>query len=192
VFENTCLTITNRGKQHFVSQVEKIEAAEKLMLRPIVKDMEVGSQIDITGSYLPQGTRLSIDLGDSSLLSIHTLARTERLGDQVAVAQYQIPTAIKRRCEVSCDLPEGSSLAISLGLSERRPDRSDVAEIASGLLELVGLPGLETKSVTCERLVVITPRRIVLESEARPVSAPRAWKPKTPGEKSDFAHQGRP
>ncbi len=79
----------------------------------------------------------------------------------LVAAQYQVPTPVERRCETTCEIPEGSSLLISLGMRERRGRSSDAAETASEILELVGLPPLPARSVTCERLVSITPRRVM-------------------------------
>jgi hypothetical protein len=52
-----------------------------------------------------------------------------------------------------------------MGLHERRGRLSDAGETASGLLEAVGLPPVPARAVISERLVMITPRRIVLEAE---------------------------
>ena len=97
---------------------------------------------------------------------MHALTRKERFGDQNIVGTYQVPSMVEHRCRVACDLPDDSSLMISLGLQiNETPIFSGVTEFAGKFLESVGLPRNEAKAVTCERLVVITPRRIVLEAE---------------------------
>jgi beta-lactamase regulating signal transducer with metallopeptidase domain len=170
-FEGMKATIFNRGKQFYVSGFDKLETAKGPAFKPIVKDVEVGSRIEMTGSFLHDGTRLVVDLRDSSVLSMHTLFRTGQFRNGDVRAVYQVPTAIDRRFQVSYDVPEGSILVISLGLDEQAGRMGGAAEFASDLLEAVGLPSLKAKSVIRERLVVIKPRRIILESEARPVSA---------------------
>jgi beta-lactamase regulating signal transducer with metallopeptidase domain len=170
-FEGAKATILNRGKQFYVSGFDKLETAKGLAFKPIVKDVEVGFRVEMTGSFLPDGTRLLVDLRDSSVLSMHTLFRTGQSRDGDVRAVYQVPTAIDRRLQVSCDVPEGSNLVISVGLDEQAGRMGGAAEFASDLLETVGLPSLKAGSVIRERLVVIKPRKIILESKERPVSA---------------------
>ncbi len=179
-FENSHATYIHRGKQFYVAGVETVAVAKPVGFRPTVKDIEVGWKADIKGSFLPRGTRLTVDVSDSSLSSIHTLSRKEEFDGRAFIASYQVPTAVKRRCEVSCDLNDGSSLVISLGLSDRSVPLTGAAKLASILLELAGHPRLEAEPVTCERLVVITPRKIVLESEEQriPASVPPVLQPK--------------
>lgn len=83
-------------------------------------------RIDLGGTLSPRGTRLSVDLRDPT----HPAGRDAR----------------DARYEGSCDVPEGSSLLVSLGHHE-------------------GLDG--RRPVKLERLAVITPRRVVLEPEPR-------------------------
>ena len=68
---------------------------------------------------------------------------------------------------MSCELPDGSALLISLGLHERRGCLSDAGETASGILKAVGLPPVPARPVACEHLVMIRPRRIC----SRPMNA---------------------
>ena len=144
--------------------MEKVETAESLAFRPVVKECELGSRIDVVGSFAAGGTAITADVRDSSLLNLHTLVRTETFRDQNYAAQYQVPTAIERSCHVSCDVPDNSAVLVSLGLHERRGRLSNAGETASGLLEAVGLPPVPARAVTCERLVMIKPRRIVIEA----------------------------
>ena len=177
-FENAKATIFSRDKQYYVSGLEKFETSEGLAFKPIVKDVELGYRIDMTGSFLPDGTRLAVDLRDSSLLSMHNLVRVGRSRNGDVKYSYQVPTAIDRRFQVSCDVPEGSNLVISVGLDEQTGRVGGPAVLASGLLETVGLPSLKAGSITRERLVVIKPRKIILESEERPVSAADRLEPR--------------
>jgi hypothetical protein len=110
-------------------------------------------------------TAIAVDVRDSSLLNLHTLVRREPFRNQIYTAQYQVPTAIERSWRVSCEVPDSGSLLISMGLQERRGRLSDAGETASGRLEAVGLPPVPARPGTCERLVMIKPRRIVLEAE---------------------------
>ena len=168
--EGVQISVINREKQFYVASVNRVENAKAAGFRPIVKDLDVGSRIDMTGSLMPGGTRLSVNLSDTSLVGIHTMSRRESFGGQVLSAQYQVPTALKRRCEVSCDLPAHANLVISLGLSEHRSNLSGVAGIASDLLASVGLPKLEGKSTTFERLIIISARAPNPRSEEHPVT----------------------
>ena len=55
---------------------------------------------------------------------------------------------------------------VSLGLEvNEKPIFAGATEVAGKLLDAVGLSVHEAKSVTCERLLAITPREIVLEAD---------------------------
>src|SRR5262249_54052419 len=111
-----------------------------------------------------------LDLRDSSLLSMHTLVRQGHFRNGDVNATYQVPEAIDRRLHVSCDIPDESYLVISAGLEEQSRQLGGGAGFASGFMETFGLPSLKARSTTRERLVAIKPRKIVLESEERPIS----------------------
>jgi hypothetical protein len=62
---------------------------------------------------------------------------------------------------------------VSLGLQiNEKPVFAGVTEFAGKFLDPMGVSLQKANTVTCERLVVITPRRIVLESEEKPVVVP--------------------
>ena len=153
-------------KQHYVADVEY--AAGK-GFRPIVKKVDVGLKVNLTGTCLPHGLRLSVDVSHSSVLGFHTLFRKGEIHGEVQLAQYQVPTVLNRRSQVSCDLPEGSFLVISSGLSEEHEDLRGIAGFASDVFESVGLPKLD-KSTTYEQLVIVS-RRIEPKSEKRAAAA---------------------
>ncbi len=163
-FEGAHAVITSTKKTFYVASVERVEKG----FRPVVKHLDVGMKLDLTGTHLPRGTRLSVDVSHSSLLGFHTLVRKAEIDGKVQAAQYQVPTALNRRCQVSCDLHEGSFLVISTGLSEEHEGLSGIAGFASDALESVGLPKLD-KSTTYEQLVIVNTRRIDLEPEKPPV-----------------------
>ena len=169
-FENVHSLVSNTYIQKYVSQVEKVEKANRLAFRPIIKECELGSRIDVVGSLKAGATAIAVEVRDSSLLSLHTLVRKETFRDQTYAADYQVPTPIERSCRVSCELPDNKALLVSMGLHERRSRLSNAGEAASGLLEAVGLPPVPARMVTCERLVMIRPRRIVLEPEKPPIT----------------------
>ncbi len=175
-FENAKARITNRRKQYYVSGLEKLETSRGPAFKPIVKDVEVGYRIDMTGSFLPDGTRLVVDLRDSSLITLHNLVREGRTSGGDIGVSYQVPTAIDRNIPVSCDVPDGSSLVISAGLEEPTVRAGETVGLARGLLESVGLASFRPKAVVRERLVIIRPRKIILESEERRTSSPRRSK----------------
>jgi beta-lactamase regulating signal transducer with metallopeptidase domain len=164
-FENAHALISDTYKKSYISQFEKVETAAGLVFRPVVKECELGRRIDVVGSFTANGTAVVANVRDSSLVSLHTLVRRETFRNQKYAADYQVPTAIERNCRVSCEVPDSGSLLISMGLHERRGRLSNAGETASGLLEAVGLPPVPARAVISERLVMITPRRIVLEAE---------------------------
>jgi beta-lactamase regulating signal transducer with metallopeptidase domain len=164
-FENVHTLLSHTYVQRYVSQLEKVETTEHLGFRPIVKECELGSRIDVVGSFAAVGTAITVELRDSSLLNLHTLVRRETFHNQNYAGEYQVPTTVVRSCRVSCDVSDNSALVISLGMHERRGRLSDAGETASGILQAVGLPPVPARPVACERLVMIKPRRIVLPAD---------------------------
>jgi hypothetical protein len=158
--ENAIATVSNMGKQFYVAQVEKVGSGKPAAFRPTVKDVEVGVRMEAKGTLVKGGTNVSLNLHAANILAMHTLHRTERVGDTVINAQYQVPTAVEKHCRVACEIPDGASLLISLGLHDRRGRSSNAAETANELLQLVGLPPLPARSVACEQLVSINTRRV--------------------------------
>jgi beta-lactamase regulating signal transducer with metallopeptidase domain len=176
-FENDHALIGREDKQPYISRLEKLDTPAIQGFRPIVKELNIGWLADVAGSILTHGTHLAVDYHDSTLTAMHDLTRKERFGNQEIVGTYQVPSTIEHRCRVACDVPEESSLVISLGLQvNETPIFSGVTGVASKFLGSVGLSSHEAKNVTCERLAIITPRRIILEAE----------KPKTTGIKGGF------
>jgi hypothetical protein len=159
--ESATVTMSNMSKQFYVAQIEKVANGKPAAFRPTVEDLEVGVRMDLTGTLLDGGTNVSVRVSARDLLAMHTLHRSERVGDTVIAAQYQVPTAVEKRCHVACEIPDGASLLISLGLHDRRGRSSNAAETANDLLQRVGLPPLPARSVTCEQLVSIKTRRVL-------------------------------
>jgi hypothetical protein len=172
-FENVHVTIFDEYKQSYVSRVEKVETSRVKGFRPIIKEINVGWRLDVAGSFMPDGTNVSVDVRDSNLMAMHALTRKERFGDQEVVGTYQVPSMIEHRCRVACVVPDESSLIVSLGLQiNEKSNFAGVTEVASKLLGSMGFSVHKATSGTCERLVLITPRKIVLESEKQPVVVP--------------------
>jgi Zn-dependent protease with chaperone function len=95
------------------------------------------SRLDLMGAFMPRGVRISVTLRDSDL--------SKAQEDNPNAETVRTPLAPgKARYQGAHDIPDGSSLLISLGQYKRRR---------------------AFRSVTSERLVVITPQRIVLEPE---------------------------
>lgn len=164
-FENVHALLSHTYVQRYVSQLEKVETADRLGFRPIVKECQLGSRIDVVGSFVARGTAITVELHDSSLLNLHTLVRKETFHNQTYAGEYHVPTTVVRSCRVSCEIADNSALVISLGMHERRGRLSDAGETASGILKAVGLPPVPARQVACERLVMIKPRRIVLPAD---------------------------
>jgi beta-lactamase regulating signal transducer with metallopeptidase domain len=110
-----------------------------------LKDLKEGSRLDIQGVFSSQGTRLSVDLRDSTIAD---LGKAPKGGAKPGTSQKP-PAAGEIHYQGSCDVPTRSSLLISLGQYQH---------------------SVGDRSVAIERLVVITPRLIVLEPDL-PVAA---------------------
>ena len=157
--QNSDAKVSVMSKQHYVAQVEKVANGNRPAFRPVVKSVDIGWEMEVRGKLLERGADVSVSVYLKNLLAMHTLHREDRVGDTVIAAEYQVPTAVEKRCRVACEIPDGKSLIISLGLYERRGRSSNAAETANELLQSVGLPLLPARSVTCERLVSVKPRR---------------------------------
>ncbi len=165
-FENDHAKIFDKFTQHYVSQVEKVETSRVKGFRPIVKAVDIGWWVDIAGSFSTDGTNIAVDVHDSNLIAMHNVTRKERLGDLELLGTYQIPSMTEHRCRVACDVPDEASLVVSMGLQiNETPIFGGATAIANKVLDSIGVSLDPPKSVTCERLVVITPRRIVLAPE---------------------------
>jgi hypothetical protein len=167
-FNGAHAVIINCKKQPYVAGYDKVEDAAR-PFRPILKELEVGSKLDMTGVIVPGGTRLSVNVSDSWLLGLRTAMCEQRIGPEIVAADYHIPDMVDRKCQVACDIPEGSHLLISLGLSDPpKSPSTGMAGLVNGLFASIGLPQ-PIGFVPFERLVMITPRPIVLEHEERPI-----------------------
>ncbi|MFO0890029.1 MAG: M56 family metallopeptidase [Isosphaeraceae bacterium] len=119
---------------------DEVQTAMREFSRNRDKRIPGGLFVDLVGTFSPRGTRLSVDLRDSEIPTSPGTRDGVRAVDGSAGA----PAFLDRRYEGSHDIPEGSSLVVSLGRREQP----------------VG-----GRSVTRERLVIIMPRRILLEKE---------------------------
>jgi beta-lactamase regulating signal transducer with metallopeptidase domain len=175
-FENNNTTICDEYKQQYIAQLDKIKSARGIDFRPIIKEIGIGWRVEVAGSFLPDGTNVSVDVRDSNLVAIHGLTRKEQFGAREIVGTYQVPSMIEHRCRVVYAVPDESSLVVSLGLQvNETPIFAGVTEVAGKLFESIGLSRYEPpRTATCERMVVITPRRIVLESEENRLEIPPA------------------
>lgn len=77
--------------------------------RPKPRETKDRSQVEVKGSFLARGTRISVELRDSTLKDSRD---QERDGAKAA-------TVDEIRYETSCDIPKGSSLLVGLGHHER-------------------------------------------------------------------------
>jgi beta-lactamase regulating signal transducer with metallopeptidase domain len=172
-FENDHATVFDEYRQSYVSSVERLETSQVKGFRPIIKEIDIGWRVDVAGSFLPGGLKVSVNVRDFDLMAMHTLTRKERFGDQELIGTYQVPSMIEHRCSVACVVPDESSLVVSLGLQiNEKPVLAGVTEFAGKFLDPMGVSLQKANTVTCERLVVITPRRIVLESEEKRLGIP--------------------
>lgn len=170
-FENGVSTIKMTARRPYVASLENIGKRGRPALLPQVRYVDSETRLEISGSHTEQGTRLSLDLKDSTPM-IHAMVRSDTVKETTIYTPYQVPTVIERQCRLSREVPEGSSLLISLGLQERRGQIPKGAETLIGILSDIGLPRLEPSLITTERLVLITPKWTVLEPEEQPLAPP--------------------
>lgn len=171
-FEGDRATISNTQKRNYVSSVEPIKTPESLAFRPTVEAINIGSTVDLSGSLLAGEIRLTTDIRDTSLVAMHTLKRHEEHAGMTIDAPYHVPTTKERRYQSTARIPDGSTLVVSLGLYEQADRLTGVARVASELLESLGGGRIEPRRDTRERLVLITPRRIILEEEEERLDIP--------------------
>jgi hypothetical protein len=81
--------------------------------------------------------------------------------------QYQVPTVVERKCQVTSDIPGGSHVLISLGAAVNTEKVRGLPRLINEFCAAAGLPE-PIAFVPCERLVVITPEPIILEPEGQP------------------------
>ena len=166
-FNGARATILNRSKQFYVADVERVDGPHP-GFRPIVKSLDLGSRVDMTGTVQPRGTRLSARVSDSWLVAMPTRSREERIGSQIQRVEYHDPSVIERACDVTADIPEGTHLLVSLGRSTTSPKVTGLPGLVNNVFAAIGLPE-PIELVPFERLVLITPRPIIVEQEEQPV-----------------------
>jgi hypothetical protein len=172
-FEGDRATFIDHKKLHYIAGVEKHQSAESSGFNPIPKEVDFGWQIDLSGEILPGLIRSTVDLRDTYVLAVH--GRQTRGSFKVKAnpsevktltATYQVPVLSTKRFQGTNNIPEGSSLLISLGFQE---ERQELPAVMGGAIEIirtvVGGPPVEARRIARERLVLITPRKIILESE---------------------------
>jgi beta-lactamase regulating signal transducer with metallopeptidase domain len=127
--------------------------------RPPAGNKEVGSLVEVSGSIVANGFRLIANVHDASIAPGSAATRQGQTGGKSADAMTTttIPPAIERNCRVSCNISDGASLLISLSLLERK----DSADGGSARTQP------QSRTAANDRLVVITPRRIVLDGQDR-------------------------
>ncbi|APW62259.1 M56 family metallopeptidase [Paludisphaera borealis] len=109
------------------------------------------SKVDVTGTFSPRGTRISVDL-DGPSRGIKRRSRTESPKAETTPSQLDVDAF---HYEGSAEVPTGSSLLVSMGRHESR----------------VG-----GESVTREQLIVVTPRRIEIEDETAPIKPAKVFR----------------
>lgn len=124
--------------------IEKFEKFKKnFRLGPI---HFTGLEIDVRGWFTPRGTRISVNLTSPT----NAITRRNQTNSPKAAAQPSQLDVVGQVHAGPLDIPTGSRLLVSTGRFEHRAG---------------------ARSATRERLVVITPRRIVADPE--PAAAPK-------------------
>ena len=149
------------------AEIARVTGSRPYETLEVDKDVAVGTVVQATGKMLPGTTKLVVHIMDSYPTALP--ARSEANGEQELAVKSVISTVHEQRTRVAYDVADGSSLAVTLTPhqqgEETRPDATDRgSESGAGA-------HVRAKTNTKERMVVITPRQIVLEPE-QPLNPP--------------------
>ena len=124
-----------------------------------------GLTVHITGTATPRGLHLKLAVENTRLLAVHNLvvpgagAKDNRPEADTQGVMAHVPEIVQSRYEGDWTIPEGESLVISFG-----PE---------------GIKDEQGKTSLRERLIVLTPRLIILEAEEQSLGIPPADAAKT-------------
>ena len=154
-YDGSHVTIFNTHDQYYVADAKPLQKQETVALKPDVKKptlefegaaafkpdvkkMTLGSTLEFFGVLKPNGTDLTVDLRDKTVVAFHNLSRTAKRDDGVMKVNYQVPTTTEQRRRLTQRVSEGSTLMISLGFQERPGRRAGLAGAAVALLSAAG------------------------------------------------------
>jgi len=120
----------------------------------------------MSGRLAGNALQLDVQISDLDLVSFETKTQDASDGKKSLRAQFHIPHTIERKYEGSVKLADGQTLLVSLGQYPRTWPREGAFWSAIRRLQLeVGGPAIGMEPGSIEKLVLITPRRILLEHE---------------------------
>jgi hypothetical protein len=161
-FEFAHASMSGGRTLHYVARLERPEGTHAF--RPVIKTVDDGWKVKVSGSFRDDGVRMSSDIVSSSVLGFDTLKRTMMNGDQVISGTIQIPNRVERRFLNTTDIRDDWSLIVSLGLKFNKDGGKQVLNLGR---RLVGMEAVDANTDPIEELVVITPRRIRLGPDGR-------------------------
>jgi len=117
---------------------------------------EIKTEVRFKGVSIPQGVRLSVEFHDASLPNITTFDHWQPADSERRISMKAKPSLIEKCGRTSCDIPNGSSLVLSVGTQDQ--------------------PGASTEGTNAksrERLIIVTPRAIIVppSTPAQPADA---------------------
>jgi hypothetical protein len=149
-----------------------------LSIHPITKPLDLGRKIGVTGLIRPNSIWLDVDIQDTWLVpNCQRKDRAKLKGkksqeDAVRTAEAQVPAIMTKHFGGSKEIPDGSSLLISMGSCEVPGEIPPVMNLAIEVVHaFVGGPRPEVEALTQERLVLITPRVLVRPRDAKPFTS---------------------
>lgn len=164
--ENAAATVSNTMKYRYVAKLEKLIEEKAAAFKPTIEAIDKGTTVQMKAATTENSKiDLHIDLNDCDVVDELKLHRTVQLENHTIRSQYQIPTVRKTHFSRTTTMEEGKSILISLGLIERPKRLTSESKVALAVLDFVGIKDVERESTVRERLVMVTPRRIILERE---------------------------
>jgi hypothetical protein len=161
----------------YVSKLKPIAAEGRVAFQPTIEDLKYGLTLTIKGTQVDGATALAVDLRDRDLTGFELVSVPAESGGRKTVGRFELPAWIDRAYLGESELPQGETLAVSLGTFERTYPMSGPLGHLLDLLREAGGPALGTKRGTVEKLVLITPQRIVLEEEEERLEEPAQPQP---------------
>ena len=164
--EGEHVELANTAVLRYVADLEKVAIGEKFLLRPILDDVERGTKLDFSGHLEAGFIRVDVDIESLELIAWETLTRRVESGsdEPEQTGEYQLPIMDAKRFRAQVEIPDGSSLLVSLGPKWRDRKIPELAKVANKYLEAIDLH-LERHDTRDEFLVLVTPRPVVEQGE---------------------------
>ena len=155
-------SVTHLKPEFFVTALEPI-IDQGVAFKPTVEKLNLGSEVEMSARFIGEEMELSVQLKDLDLARVEKKAVLIREGNHDVRGHIQIPHTISRDLQVQVKLIEGQTLLASLGEYPREWARTGAFWRTLGILKHLGGPELDVNRANIEKLVLITPRRILTE-----------------------------